>query len=145
MFTRKILKNIKKLEEATANQVTPSDVAVTTEYVTFIVKAFSECFNSLPKSQGAQSNAELKTFILEEKEILLQVLCRAGEFQNIIIRNQAQLLFSQILAKVLELAIPFREEIEVLYTKLLLKPLEQLDQKITAQSLARQSPTKGQA
>lgn len=36
----------------------------------------------------------------------------------------AQLLFSQVLQKVLELAIPFREELEVLYVKLILKPLE---------------------
>ena len=42
----------------------------------------------------------------------------------------AQLLFQQVLSKVLELEIPFREEIEVLYVKLLLKPLELLDQKM---------------
>ena len=42
----------------------------------------------------------------------------------------AQLLFSLVLNKVLELNVPYREEIEVLYTKLLLKPLELLDQKI---------------
>lgn len=71
MFTRKALKNIKKLEDATKNQVPPSDVAVTTEYVSFIVKAFSEGFNAMARAQGAQSNAELKSFILEEKEILL--------------------------------------------------------------------------
>lgn len=36
----------------------------------------------------------------------------------------------------LELEIPFREEIEVLYVKLLLKPLELLDQKMAGQSTA---------
>ena len=39
----------------------------------------------------------------------------------------SQLLFAQVLQKVLEYSIPYREEIEVLYTKLLLKPLEQLE------------------
>lgn len=70
------------------------------------------------------SPAEIKSFIVEEKEILFNVMCRAGEFPDIVIRSMAQLLFSQVLAQVLELSIPFREEIEVLYTKLLLKPLE---------------------
>ena len=36
----------------------------------------------------------------------------------------------------LELEIPFREEIEVLYVKLLLKPLEQLDLKVASQGPA---------
>ena len=36
----------------------------------------------------------------------------------------------------LELGIPFREQIEVLYVKLLLKPLEQLDQKMPSAALA---------
>ena len=43
----------------------------------------------------------------------------------------AQLAFSHVLQKVLELQVPFREEIEVLYVKLLLKPLELLDQKMS--------------
>ena len=71
--------------------------------------------------------SEFQSFMLEEKEILFQVLCRAGEFNDIVVRNMAQLLFAQVLQKVLEYSIPYREEIEVLYVKLLLKPLEQLD------------------
>ena len=54
-------------------------------------------------------------------------MCVAGEFPDIVVRTMAQLLFSQVLQKVLELEVPFREEIEVLYVKLLLKPIEQLD------------------
>ena len=87
MLARKVLKNIKKLEQATANQVPSSDIAITTEYVSFIVKAFSESFNAMSRPQSPVTNNEVKNFILEEKEILLKVLCRAGEFQNIIIRN----------------------------------------------------------
>ena len=69
------------------------------------------------------------------------MLCRAGEFENIGVRTQAQLLFSQVLSKVLELEIPFREQIEVLYVKLLLKPLEQLDLKMPAASLTSSPKT----
>ena len=41
----------------------------------------------------------------------------------------AQLLFSSLMQQVLDLHVPFREELEVLYVKLLLKPLEQLDKR----------------
>ena len=68
--------------------------------------------------------------MLSERESFLHVLCCAGECTDIAVRNMAQLLFSLVLNKVLELNVPYREEIEVLYTKLLLKPLELLDQKI---------------
>ena len=57
------------------------------------------------------------------------MLCRAGEFDSIVIRNMAQLLFSSLMQQVLDLHVPFREELEVLYVKLLLKPLEQLDKR----------------
>jgi len=93
--------------------------------------------------QSPSTQAELRKFIIEEKEILFQVMCRAGEFSNIVVRNQAQLLFCQVLTKVLEFSIPFREEIEVLYVKLLLKPLEQLDQKMAASTLAKLNLSKG--
>lgn len=73
-------------------------------------------------------------------------MCVAGEFQDIVVRSMAQLLFSQVLQKVLELQIPYREEIEVLYVKLLLKPLEQLDQKMANQnSLLNQGLSTSQA
>ena len=42
----------------------------------------------------------------------------------------AQLLFSQVLQQVLDLSVPFREELEVLFVKLLLKPLEQIDKRL---------------
>jgi len=44
MFARKVLKNIKKIDVAVASQAPPTDVAVLGEYVSFIVKAFSESF-----------------------------------------------------------------------------------------------------
>ena len=88
------------------------------------MKAFSESFAALAR---APNQNEVRNFIIKDKEILFQIMCVAGEFQDIAIRSMAQLLFQQVLQKVLELEIPFREEIEVLYVKLLLKPLELLD------------------
>lgn len=104
-------------------------MATKREYICSIVKAFTESFQAFARQPGSQS--ELKDFILEEKEILFQVMCRAGEFNDIVVRNMAQLFFSYFLQQVLDLALPFREELEVLYVKLLLKPLEQLDAKLT--------------
>ena len=64
------------------------------------MKAFSESFLAMSRSC---SSSELKSFILEEKEIFFQVICRAGEFNDVVVRSMAQLLFSLVLQKVLEL------------------------------------------
>lgn len=94
MFKRKVLKNLMKIEEALASQgaVSTAEIAIKREYVCFTVKAFMESFQALNRMPDGQE--EVKLFILEEKEILFQVICRAGEFKDIVIRNMAQLLFS---------------------------------------------------
>jgi len=105
------------------------DLTIRREYVCSILKAFTESFQAFSRQPGCAS--ELKKFIAEEKEILFQVMCRAGELQDIAVRIMAQLFFSLFLQQVLDLGVPFREDLEVLYVKLLLKPLELLDDKLT--------------
>ena len=46
------------------------------------------------------------------------------------VRNQAQQLFTYLLPKILDLNLPMREEIEVMYVKIVLKPQERLNQKL---------------
>jgi len=129
MFARKLLKNIKKMEAPVAGQASQDELAIRREYVCSILKAFTESFQAFSRQPGCAS--ELKKFIAEEKEILFQVMCRAGELQDIAVRIMAQLFFSLFLQQVLDLGVPFREDLEVLYVKLLLKPLELLDDKLT--------------
>lgn len=92
------------------------------------MRAFSESFTALARS-GEES---VTAFLLEEREVIFNVLCRAGESQDIVVRNLAQLLFSHLLSTVLHLRVPYREQIEVLYVKLILKPLEQLEIRMNA-------------
>jgi len=61
-----------------------------------------------------------------KKDLLIELVCLAGESKEIIIRCQAQALFTFFLRKILTLKLPYREEVEVMYIKLVLKPLEVL-------------------
>ena len=44
MFARKVLKNIKKLEDVDPRLVLPEETGIVREYVCFIIKAFTESF-----------------------------------------------------------------------------------------------------
>lgn len=73
---------------------------------------------------------ELKCLILEHKDLLMEMICLSGESTLIMIRSQAQSFFRFILAKVFELDLEVREELEIMFSKLVLKPLEQINVKI---------------
>lgn len=75
LFARKFLKNLSKMEEAIKKQSSSAEISIVREYVCFIVKAFTESFVAMTRT----SASEVKRFILQEKAILFQVLCRAGE------------------------------------------------------------------
>ena len=47
-----------------------------------------------------------------------------------IIRNLGQQIFAMLLRKILELQIPMREEVEVMFIKVALKPLMELEKKL---------------
>jgi hypothetical protein len=47
-----------------------------------------------------------------------------------IIRNLGQQMFSMLLKKILELQLPMREEVEILFVKVALKPLFELEKKL---------------
>ena len=60
----------------------------------------------------------------------MEMICLSGESTLIMIRSQAQSFFRFILAKVFELDLEVREELEIMFSKLVLKPLEQINVKI---------------
>ena len=90
------MKNLGKMKEAINTQALAEEVGIKREYICFIIKAFTESFQALARLPAA-GRAEVVDFIVEEKEILLQVMCKAGEFQDIAVRSMAQLLFSQVI------------------------------------------------
>lgn len=44
LFARKLIKNVKKMEDAISKQAAVSEISVTREYVCFMIKAFIESF-----------------------------------------------------------------------------------------------------
>jgi len=73
--------------------------------------------------------SELKSLILEHRDLLMEMICLGGESQLIVIRSQAQSFFRFVLSKVFELNLELREELEIMFSKLVLKPLEQINNK----------------
>ena len=67
MFARKVLKNIKKLEDIDPRIAKPEETGIVREYVCFIIKAFTESFQSLSR---VDCKTEFQNFMIEEKEIL---------------------------------------------------------------------------
>lgn len=56
--------------------------------------------------------------------MLVEIVCRTGECSDIVVRSQSHPLFLFLLKQILEHKLPYREEIEFMYTKVVLKPLE---------------------
>jgi hypothetical protein len=104
---------------------TQQEIAKWREYSSFIVKAVAESLIA-----ANVSDEEIKWLITAHKDLLVEIVVRAGEISDLVVRNQGQQLFSFLLPKILELNLPMREEIEVMYVKIVLKPQERLNKKI---------------
>lgn len=132
IFTRKLSKNVKRLEESSPAKNTATEIAQWREYTSFIVKAVTE---SLVAANSAEE--EIKWLILAHKDLIVEIVCKAGESQDLIVRNQGQQLFAFLMPKILELDLPMREELEVMYVKIVLKPQERLNTKLGSNPLAK--------
>ena len=82
------------------------------------------------------ADEEIKWLILAHKEMIVEIVCKAGESQDLVVRNQGQQLFAFLMPRILELDLPMREELEVMYVKIVLKPQERLNAKLGS-SLAK--------
>jgi len=94
------------------------------EYVSFLVKITGDCLSRVKDTDN------LKEIILTQKEQLMEMCCLAGESNQLVVRSQGQYLFRCLLSNVFSLEIDMREEVEVMYTKVVLKPLELINMKI---------------
>jgi hypothetical protein len=65
---------------------------------------------------------------------LIEIICVSSEFDDIMIRNQSQQLFSFLLTAILDNKMPLREELEVLLVKVVLKPALTLAKKLLSSS-----------
>ncbi len=70
---------------------------------------------------------------MDTKNKLFEVVCTAAEFDDIMIRNQAQQLFTFMLQHILDRNLPLREELEILLVKIVLKPALTLAKKLAPQ------------
>eukprot|EP00347_Sterkiella_histriomuscorum_P023819 403333278 len=94
------------------------------EFTCFSIKTLEDCFKKI----GTQD--ELRNLILTLKHNLVETLCIAAEYDDIIIRNQSQQAFTMLLKIIIECQIDLREELEVLLAKIALKPALKLLKKI---------------
>ena len=119
LLSAKLIKNLERLM-GNSQGVNKLDIKRWHENCTVLIKCLTEGLSHMLVS----APAELKWFITEHKTILMQLICLGGENPEIIVRSQAQQLFLFVLKQVLELRLPLREEIEFMYIKVVLKPLE---------------------
>ena len=66
--------------------------------------------------------------ILTLKNDLFEVICTGAECEDVLVRNQTQILFTYVLQQILSGDIPLREELEILLVKVVLKPTVTLAQ-----------------
>lgn len=107
------------------------------EYLCFLIKSLEDCLKKISSVQ------ELSSIIIELKSNLSEIICLGAENEDIMIRNQAQQLFTPILNFILDHHLPLREELEALLVKVVLKPALQLAKKLQQDLLAKsvQSPS----
>ena len=67
----------------------------------------------------------------------IQVVCLAGEATDIIVQSQAQQLFTFVLHKLI--SEDKREEIEVLYMRMVIRPIESWQSKKTLLNLTKKN------
>lgn len=87
------------------------------EYIIFMIKTIEDCLRKI------KDDTELCSLILILKNVIIEVICVGGENDEIMIRNQSQQLFSLLLKIILDLKLAMREELELMFTKLVLKPI----------------------
>ncbi|CDW90832.1 sec7 domain containing protein [Stylonychia lemnae] len=103
------------------------------EYACFSIKTLEDCLNRISTQE------ELTNIIVTLKDKIIETLCICGEFDDIMIRNQAQQAFTLVLKVIVENKIPLREELELLLIKVALKPCIQLAKKLVPNDLTRSS------
>lgn len=96
------------------------------DYVTFLVKAVSEILSSMWQN----SQQETSKFILLNKDLLMKIICQAGELNDLVVKIQTKNLFTILLPIIFTENLPMREELEILFVKVVLKPLEKLNQTV---------------
>ena len=82
-----------------------------------MIKTLEDCFKKV------DDDTELSTILMAIKNTMIEVVCTGGELDDIMIRNQSQQLFTLLLKAILDLQLPLREELELMLTKLVLKPV----------------------
>ena len=92
------------------------------DYLCFLIKTLEDAIRKVPTAEM------LKTLILNLKNDLFEVICTGAECEDILVRNQTQILFTYVLQQILSENIPLREELEILIVKVALKPTVTLAQ-----------------
>jgi hypothetical protein len=125
------MKTTKYTKKAENSSLSAIEISASREFMMCLVKAMYEFIHSI----FSASDEEAVWLFDQASPQLIQFVCQASENQSIIIRNQAQQLFALLLKKVLQLRLPLREEIEVMFIKVALKPLLDLEQKLKSKPI----------
>jgi hypothetical protein len=79
------------------------------------------------------NDPNLVELVMTLKKDIIEVLCLTAECEEVLIRNQAQILFTYLLHKILQHQLPMREELEILIVKIALKPAINLAKRLGPQ------------
>lgn len=88
--------------------------------ITFGLKVIEEI---LYEFSSIKSKEEISQFFLQNINGIVQVTCLSCEQGESVIKNQAQILFQQLMFHILNLKVPVREQFEILFIKCVLKPV----------------------
>jgi hypothetical protein len=113
---RKQLKNLSTME----NKKATSNLKLK-DYLCFLIKTLEDAIRKVPAEK-------LTPLILTLKHDLFEVICTGAECEDVLVRNQTQILFTYVLQQILSGNIPLREELEILLVKVVLKPTVTLAQ-----------------
>jgi hypothetical protein len=101
----------------------------TLEYVCFTIKTIEDCLKRTSRSQ-------IVALVQSCKAQLIEVICLGSENEEIMVRNQAQQLFTYLTSLIFDNAIPMREELELMMVKVVFKPALQLAKKLESKEKA---------
>ena len=125
---KKGMKNIQLLKSLSAENKKGQSNLKLKEYICYLIKTLEDCLKKL------ELETELTEMISTLRVPLIEIICVSSEFDDIMIRNQSQQLFSFLLTAILDNKIPLREELEVLLVKVVLKPALTLAKKLLSSS-----------
>lgn len=88
--------------------------------ITFGIKVIEEILHEFCI---ANTQDQITSFFKQNIDAIVQVTSLSCEQGEQVIKNQAQILFQQIMFQILTLKIPVREQFEILFIKCVLKPV----------------------